>query len=193
MAPLNSPGSCQLHLSQLSGFKGAMAIAMFDQTSYDRVTGVLCGRLNRVTHFISQWLCSPRAEFPIRRLRVVVSPLATLAFKLCVVGDTRLKTGWVRCKHGAGVGGTMVQILLVALEISPACVCLSVTKPRARHHFTAILSKLHMRMAPALVELPNLQIRSVEGTRSIRVESWSRVTTWTSVLYLAKGARVMCT
>ena len=34
-----------------------------------------------------------------------VSPLATLAFELCVVGDTGLKTGWVRCRHGAGRGG----------------------------------------------------------------------------------------
>ena len=35
----------------------------------------------------------------------IVSPLATLAFELCVVGDTGLKTGWVRCRHGAGRGG----------------------------------------------------------------------------------------
>ena len=34
-----------------------------------------------------------------------VSPLATLAFKLCVVGDTGLKTGCVRRRHGAGWGG----------------------------------------------------------------------------------------
>ena len=32
---------------------------------------------------------------------VFVSPLATLAFKLCAVGDTGLKAGWVRCRHGA--------------------------------------------------------------------------------------------
>ena len=25
--------------------------------------------------------------------------------KLCAVGDTGLKTGWVRCKHGVGRGG----------------------------------------------------------------------------------------
>ena len=37
---------------------------------------------------------------------VIVSPLATLAFKLFVVGDTGLKTGWVRCRHGAGKSGT---------------------------------------------------------------------------------------
>ena len=36
-----------------------------------------------------------------------VSPLATLAFKLCVVGDTGLKTGWERCRHGAGRGGVV--------------------------------------------------------------------------------------
>ena len=31
---------------------------------------------------------------------VIVSPLATLAFQLCAVGDTGLKTGWVTCRHG---------------------------------------------------------------------------------------------
>ena len=36
---------------------------------------------------------------------MIVSPLAKHAFKLCVVGDTGLKTGWVRCRHGAGRGG----------------------------------------------------------------------------------------
>ena len=29
---------------------------------------------------------------------LIVSPLATLAFKLCVVGDTGLKTEWVSCE-----------------------------------------------------------------------------------------------
>ena len=33
---------------------------------------------------------------------IIVSPLATLAFKLCVVGDTGLKIRCVRCRHGAG-------------------------------------------------------------------------------------------
>ena len=33
------------------------------------------------------------------------SPLATLSFKLCVVSDNGLKTGWVRCRHGAGGWG----------------------------------------------------------------------------------------
>ena len=58
---------------------------------------------------------------------IIVSPLATLAFGLCVVGDTGLKTGWVRCRHGAGRDGagwlltyfaerisTMVQTLLLS-------------------------------------------------------------------------------
>ena len=54
-----------------------------------------------------------------------VSPLATLALGLCVVGDTGMKTGWVICRRGAGWaggwggegwgeggrGGTMVQML----------------------------------------------------------------------------------
>ena len=35
---------------------------------------------------------------------IVVSPLATLVCKLCAVGDTGLKTGPVRCRHGAGGG-----------------------------------------------------------------------------------------
>ena len=35
-----------------------------------------------------------------------VSPLATLAFGLCVVDDTGLKTGWVRCRHGSGRVGS---------------------------------------------------------------------------------------
>ena len=30
--------------------------------------------------------------------------MATHAFELCVMGDTGLKTGWVMCRHGAGVG-----------------------------------------------------------------------------------------
>ena len=33
-----------------------------------------------------------------------MSPLATLACELSVVGDTELKTGWVRCRHWAGWG-----------------------------------------------------------------------------------------
>ena len=39
-------------------------------------------------------------QFPL-----IVSPLVTLAFELCVVGETGLKTGWVRCRHVAGRGG----------------------------------------------------------------------------------------
>ena len=61
---------------------------------------------------------------------LIVSPLATLAFKLCVVGDTGLKTGWVRCRHGAGGGagggagwgyhGTSVLLLSPGNRV---CVC----------------------------------------------------------------------
>ena len=29
------------------------------------------------------------------------------AFELCVVGDTGLKAGWVRCRHGAGRRGAV--------------------------------------------------------------------------------------
>ena len=56
---------------------------------------------------------------PVSPLLLIVSPLATLAFELCVVGETGLKTGWVRCRHGAGGRGvagwdTMVQMFLVS-------------------------------------------------------------------------------
>ena len=36
-------------------------------------------------------------------LNIIVSPLATLVYELCVVGDTVLKTGWVRCMQGKNV------------------------------------------------------------------------------------------
>ena len=36
---------------------------------------------------------------------MIVSRLETLAFELFVVGDDGIKTGWVRCRHGAsGLG-----------------------------------------------------------------------------------------
>ena len=34
-----------------------------------------------------------------------MSPVATIAFNLCVAGDTGLKAGWVRCRHWAGRRG----------------------------------------------------------------------------------------
>ena len=57
-----------------------------------------------------------------------VSSLTTLTFiKLYIVGDTGLKTGWVRCRNGAGgaegrggvghLGDTMVQELLFSSEV----------------------------------------------------------------------------
>ena len=45
--------------------------------------------------------CSHNPGWPV----FIVSPLATLALQLCVVGQTGLKTGWVSCRHGAGRGG----------------------------------------------------------------------------------------
>ena len=63
---------------------------------------------------------------------VFVSPLATLAFKPFVLGDTGLETGWVRCRHGAGRGGVgwggagvaMVQMPpYTSGLVSCACVC----------------------------------------------------------------------
>ena len=46
-----------------------------------------------------------RANRPFFLLFLIVSPLATLAFNLFVVGDIGLKTGRVRCRHGEGGGG----------------------------------------------------------------------------------------
>ena len=102
-----------------------------------------------------------------------VSPLAALAFELCVEGDTGLKTGWVRCKHGARWGGAGPGWEVVPWKTCVACFRAEVTKSRVRHNFTAVLSILHVRVAPALDNLPALQIRSVKGTRLIRVASWS--------------------
>ena len=67
-----------------------------------------------------------------RNGRDFVSPLATLAFELCVVGDTGLKTGWVRCRHGArggaGRGGGRGHscVLRRSISVVPQQVCLSV-------------------------------------------------------------------
>ena len=90
-----------------------------------------------------------------------------------------------RVENRMGVGVVRTSLIDVA-PLSPivvgACppfyglfVC-PVTKPRERHHLTAGLSKLHVRMAPALDDLPYLQISSVEGTWRARVGLWSRVT-----------------
>ena len=38
----------------------------------------------------------------LRKSKIIVPPLATLAFKLRVVGDTGLKTDMVLCRHGEG-------------------------------------------------------------------------------------------
>ena len=61
-----------------------------------------------------------RSEFQITRFwrDVFVSPLAKLAFQLCVLGDTGLKTGWVRC------GWDLVQKSFLASVIARlVCVC----------------------------------------------------------------------
>ena len=49
----------------------------------------------------------------------------------------------------------------------------AVTKSRARHCFKAVLSKLHVRMAPGIDDLSARQICSVAGSRCIRVGLWS--------------------
>ena len=70
------------------------------------------------------WVYSKLLRDLESRCTFIVSPLATLASKLCVVGDTGLKTGWVRCRHWAGWGGvvtyfadrnyTMLKLLLLS-------------------------------------------------------------------------------
>ena len=62
----------------------------------------------------------------------------------------------------AGRTGTMVQMFL----LSPGnAVCVSVWVTI----FTAVLSKLHVRMEPALDDLPTYQICSVKPSRRVRV------------------------
>ena len=50
-------------------------------------------------------------------LGLFVSLLATLAFKLCAVGDTGLEAGWVRC------GDTMVKMFLLSLGFRVFRIC----------------------------------------------------------------------
>ena len=67
-------------------------------------------------------------------MRFIVSPLATLAFKLGDVGVTGLKTGWVRCRHvagrgGLGLGGVIAYFVDRFRYYSPGmfiCVCASI-------------------------------------------------------------------
>ena len=47
---------------------------------------------------------------------VFVSPLATLAIELCAVGGTRLKTGRVVCRQGAGCGAVRDGADLVRVQ-----------------------------------------------------------------------------
>ena len=76
-----------------------------------------------------------------------VSPLATLTFELCVVGDTGLKTGRVRCRHGAGRGGAewLSTLLIVSVPCYKCCssapkisVCVS-----ASNHFYSCALQLY--------------------------------------------------
>ena len=80
-------------------------------------------------------------------------------------------------------GGPEIPIISFEEAMTPAgnlkmlrhvtCVCLclcQVTKSRARHYFTAVLSDFHVRMEPSLGDLQNLQICSAKGSRCIRVE-----------------------
>ena len=75
-----------------------------------------------------------------------MSPLATLAFELCIVGDTGLKTGWVRCRHGAGGGGVVTYFADRIGQPREFGVCVAT-------FFIAVLSKLPVRMEFALDEL----------------------------------------
>ena len=64
---------------------------------------------------------------------LIASPLATLAFKKCAVGDTGLTTGWVRCRHGAGGAGRGGGHRGINVSLSPwvgLCVGLGTTTPR---------------------------------------------------------------
>ena len=89
------------------------------------------------------------------------------------VVEVQARGGAVRCGVGRG-GGAMVQILLLSPGNS-VCICpvRAVTKSRARHHFTALLFKLHARKESALDDLPIRQICTVKGSRCVRVESWN--------------------
>ena len=41
-----------------------------------------------------------------------MSPLSTLAFELYVVGDTGLRTGWMKFRHGAGRGALTFGLII---------------------------------------------------------------------------------
>ena len=102
-----------------------------------------------------------------------MSPLAKPAFKLCVVGDTGLKTGLVRCRHGAGwdeAGG--YHGTNVALSLGMPGLCTVSNQNNLQLH-----SPNRMCVWPRALEFPTHQVRSVEATRRIRVESWSNVMT----------------
>ena len=82
-----------------------------------------------------------------------MSPLAKLSFKLRVVGDTRLKTGWVRCRNGAGeagrggAGDTVVQFLLLAPGSAYVCVRLEVPNSPRGLFGCNYFSEVHSRNA----------------------------------------------
>ena len=90
--------------------------------------------------------------------QLVVSPLATLPFELSVVGDTGLKTRWVRCRHGTGWGwgvgrGGAVQTLLLSPGNS-VCVSVSVS-----FHFLQLCSPTVLTSENALYA--NIYLKNV--------------------------------
>ena len=99
--------------------------------------------------------------------------LETTAVKWCaldLVTDGDRRNGISGAKNKSDICAmAQMSLLFLAPEI-PFRLSPSVTKSRA-HHFTAVVSKLHnARMAPALDDFPIFKVRSVHGTRCIRVE-----------------------
>ena len=68
--------------------------------------------------------------------------------------------------RAGGYHGTNVALSPEKSACLRACVSQS-------KYFTAEHTKFHVRMEPALDDLPTLQTRSLKGTRRVDVESWS--------------------
>ena len=71
------------------------------RTTTPAVRCAMCRRLS------SGATIADMTEVQFKEDSLIVSPLATFAFKLCFVGDTGLGTGWVRCR--AEARGAMVK------------------------------------------------------------------------------------
>ena len=71
--------------------------------------------------------------------------------------------------RGGGVGGGQgINVALSPGNFVSVCLCARAdTKSRARHHFIAVLSKLHVLMEHDLDDLPILQIYCLRGLRRV--------------------------